>query len=400
MADSAEAAKAVEPHAPDAGLGLRKGASPHEAATALSQRRKRVAGSIATLQPVAPGDAPKQPEEMARDAAESQGNGQDQAPEAQDGAQTAPTEGDDTREPVEEAGAQDFPTTLRGFAEALEVDVDDLSQALTIEGPNGEEISISELRAGHLRQSDYSRRQDELADQRREFEAERTRTLERAKQQIEVAENWLGVVATALQAGPSDAELANLASTDIERYHVEKARRDNLLSAYNQVVAQRQQMVDKANQEASDAKAKMVETEKAALVRMSQDKSSGVPSPNDPEKWPIFEGKMRQYLGSAGFPEKDVSEFLMPGNWSASQVRIIADAMYGREVRQNGAGAGKKVKHLPKVLKPGAPKDRQQSNAEVIAKARQRLQRQAKGREGDRNAVALLRAKRAARKSG
>jgi hypothetical protein len=328
---------------------------------------------------------------MARDA-ESQGDGAD--------VPTASTESVEASTPPEDAGASDFPTTLRGLAEALEVDVEDFSQALTVEGPNGEEISIKDLTAGNLRQSDYSRNQDKLAEERRTFEAERDRTLERAKQQVEQSENWLGVLSNALQAGPSDAEMATLANTDPGRYVAEKARRDNLMAAYNQVVTQRQQTIEKSRQDDQNGRLKAMETERQNLVRMSQDKSSGIPSPADPEKWPVFEGKIRQYLGNVGFAEKDVGDFLTPGGWTAAQVKVISDAMYGRSVRTDGAGIGKKVKTLPKTMKPGAPKDRQQSNSDMVAKARARLLKQNSGRAGDRNAIALLRANRAARKSG
>ena len=398
MADSAEATTAEPQNPPvDPGLGLRKGASPHEAATALSDRRRRVAANTAPPRdaaqepPAEPEQKAEQTDETARDAAESQGaeagvpDGAD-ASQAQDGA--------------EDTGAADFPTTLKGLAEALEVDYDDFANGLTVTrkiAGQDQEISVAEAVEGYLRQSDYSRRQNELADESRQKQAELDQTLERARQQIETAENWLGVIGNALQAGPNDAELAQLVNTDPERYHAEKARRDNLLGAYNHVVNEREKAAGQARQEADNAKAKAVEAEVQNLERMSRDKNSGIPSPRG-ENWPAFEGKIRQYLGSVGFADKDVASFLTPGNWNANQVRIISDAMYGQELRQKGAGAGKKVRNLPKVMKPGQPKDRQQSNADKINQARARLRRNNKGREGDWNAVALLRAQRSAQK--
>lgn len=396
----AEAVKTVAPQVPDEGLGLNRGARPHEAAKALSERRKRVAGAVAPPKLVAPNDTTEPTQEMARDGAESQGEGQE-APQAQ-------TEGEDIAEPAggedpDEAGSGDFPTTFSGLAEALGADPDDLANGLTItKKVNGQdyEISVAEALEGYQRRQDYSRNQDELANARREFETERERTLERAKQQTTMAENWLGVVHGAIQAGPTDAQLSELATSDPDRYVQEKARRDNLVNAYNQVAYSRQQAIEKANQEAETSKAKLVEGERQSLVQLSRDKGSGVPDPSDPEKWPVFEGKIRQYLGTVGFADKDIGEFLSPGGWTAQQVKIIADAMYGRTVRQKGAGVGEKVKHLPKVRKPGMPKDRKQSNEAIVAGARKRLAQNNRGRTGDWNAVALLRAQRAAQKGG
>ena len=208
----------------------------------------------------------------------------------------------------------------------------------------------------------------------------------------------MGVLAGAIHAGPTDAELAALATTDPDRYIAENARRDNLVKAYNHVAYQRQAMTEKATKETEDNRAKVFEEQRQALVRISRDRSSGVADPTDPEKWPVFEGKVRAYLGKKGFSEKDVGDFLAPGSWTAPQMAIIADAMYGQSVRQKGAGAGEKVRHLPKVMKPGAPRDHRESNAEKVTAARKRLQNQNAGRRGEQNAIALLRAQRAARK--
>lgn len=383
-------AATVEP-SPQQGLDLQKGASPHEAAKALSERRKRVGGS--TKPPVDPNKQEAPTQEIARPA-ESQGDEAEASPASTEPEEViAPSDGDTP----DEAGASDFPTTVRGLAEALEVDPDDFVTGITID-VNGEEIPISELRAGHLRQSDYSRSQDKLAEERRTFEAERDRTLERAKQQVETAENWMGVLSKALEAGPSEAEMATLAQTDPGKYVAEKARKDNLMNAYNQVATERQGMIQNSQKEQHDARMKAMDSERQQLVRMSQDKSTGIPNPNDHEKWAGFEGKIRNYLTNVGFQEPQVAEFLTPGGWTAPQVKIIADAMRGKAVLEDGAGVGKKVKHLPKTLKPGAPKDRQQSASDKIAKARSRLRKQNTGRAGDQNAIALLRAQRQARK--
>ncbi len=383
---------ATNPPAPEGDLGIRSGASMAEASNALAQRRKQKAK--AAVQPAEPSG---QPDENNRSSADSQGG--QEAQEAPSGADDVSEPDGSGEQPATEAG--DFPTTFSGLAEALGADSNDLAYGLTAPVKiNGQEleISIGEALEGYQRQQDYTRRTQELSEAQRSFEAERDQILERAKQQINTAENWLGVVAGAIQAGPTDAELAAMATTDPDRYIAEKARRDNLTAAYQHVALQRQAMAEKAGKEVEASKAKVFEEQRQALVRMSRDRSSGVADPTDPEKWPAFEGKVRAYLGKKGFSEKDVGDFLSPGAWTAPQMAVIADAIYGQTVRQKGAGAGEKVRQLPKVMMPGAPKDRTESNKEKVAAARKRLQTQNTGRRGDQNAIALLRAQRQARK--
>lgn len=391
-------AKTADPQASEAPK-LQTGAGAHEAASFLSDRRKHSRNNVQALRSADPAGGEEQTGETERIAedAKSQGGESEETLEAR---QTG-EEGVTGEQPGgEETGTDDFPSTLAELAGALEVDVSDLAQGLTVtRRVNGrdEEISIAEAVEGSMRQSDYSRLQNELAQSRQSFEAERESNLERAKQHDEAVQNWLGVVANALQMGPSDSDLVALAQSDPDRYAQVKAHREMLMNAYRQVDGQRQHMIEDARKKSEEASVQNLMAQRDSLTRMSRDKTSGIPDPNDAQKWPVFEGEMRQYLGHAGFTPQDVAAFLSPGNWKAEQVRVIADAMYGRQLRQQGGGVAKKVKHLPKVIKPGTPKDRASSNADKVANARNNLKRQNKGRAGDRNAVALLRANRRAK---
>ncbi len=389
-------AQAAEPQAPEAVPEVQHGSTDREAAKVLAERRKRATRNAiqhmreSSAEPAADQGQPDETERIAD--AKSQGQDQDD-PQVQEASETE-SEGDG------DTGATSFPTRLTELAEALEVDAGDLAQALTVtRRVNGhdEEISIADAVEGTLRQSDYSRLTNELAQSRKEFETERESALERAKQQDEMVQTWLGVVANALQAGPSDAELNSLLQTDPDRYHQLVAHRNSLNTAFQQVQAQRQMQMQEAQKNAETARSAAVLEQREVLSRMSQNKASGIPNPHDAQKWSAFEGEMRQYLGNAGFTPQDVEQFLQPGNWQASQIKVIADAMYGQSLRQKGGGVAKKVKHLPKPLKPGSPKDRATSNREKIDAARKRLQRNSSGQAGVDNAVALLRAKRAAR---
>ncbi len=380
---------------------LHPGASDRDAVTFLKENRKRTKAAIQSVKPsesVDAADVEEQPDEVDRiasDVADAKPEGEGQE------ALEALTEGDETSE-SEDAGSFDIPTNFDDLAAALEVDPADLAQALTVKRTvNGQVIeeSIEDLRLGALRQSDFSRSMDELAQSRRDFESERTSALERAKQHDDMVSNWMGVLANALQMGPSDADLVQLAQTDPDRYTQVKAHREALVNAYRQVEYQRKDAHEKAQKEADDLRVRSVNEQRQALVNLSRDKTTGIPNPDDPTKWAAFEGEMRNYLKGRGFSDDQVGSFLSPGGWEASQVAVIADAMLGRQMRQKGKGIAKKVKHIPKVLKPGVPKDRKSSAQEKIEAARARLRGQGSGAQGAANAVALLKAKRAGRKA-
>ena len=82
------------------------------------------------------------------------------------------TDKDETKDESEEM----LPGSVNELAEAFGIDADDLRKQLrdtiVVDGEKSE-LSLHEIRRGHLRESDYTRKTQELAEQRKALEAER-----------------------------------------------------------------------------------------------------------------------------------------------------------------------------------------------------------------------------------
>lgn len=290
----------------------------------------------------------------------------------------APTEADSEVEAT--ASLEDIPTSWDGLAEAMGVDPRDLAEVLTTKAKiNGKEVDISVWEAvqGYQRQSDYDRRQGELAEQRKAFEAEREQIIGEAQTQMQVASQWLQVLGQQLQAGPSDAELAQMAHSDPDGYVAAKAHREQLVNAYNQVVHQQQAMKQHAEQQAQQVRAKEFESEKAELLSMARNKASGLPDLTNAEELSKFQGRVSGYLQGLGFSDGEIGQFLSPGGWKAKQIAIINDAMRYRDMMKSQQGVGEKIKGKPKVVLPKAGQQRSRNAAaqENVQNAIKRLSR-------------------------
>ena len=124
------------------------------------------------------------------------------APEEDNAAATDALEAETTEEVVEEAEAseemeatEEDNSVVEGSEEELEVEEDAESsedESFDILGAivevDGEEITVEELKAANLRQRDYTRKTQELAEQRKTLEAQYSE-IERERAELEVEQS-------------------------------------------------------------------------------------------------------------------------------------------------------------------------------------------------------------------
>ena len=210
---------------------------------------------------------------------------------------------------------------------------------------SGETIQTTkeDLAGSYLRQSDYTRKTQELAEERREFE----------RQKVEV-ENYLreqvNQVAQFAQQEPDEQYWANLYEEDpigapkIERdYRMAKEQREKLIQ--QQQVREQQLFRQKVEQEAQ---------------RLPQ----LIPQWADPKVYDAEKNELSRFLVGQGFDPKDVGMVS-----DAKLVHMLYKGMRMIQLETNAPKVkSKKVVGKPKVIKPGSAKPKTRPKSE-LAKA-------------------------------
>jgi hypothetical protein len=251
----------------------------------------------------------------------------------------------------EEAGEEpdeiELPSSITDLAEALGVPVDDL---LNIRAKVGdEELSLSELQRGHLRESDYTRKTQALAEERRAVDAAN----QQAQARIQARESKLADLETALQsqfdAGYSEDNLEAIAENygySSEEYARSKETAERQRMALDAVKQER----DRTRQEATDT-----QTRAMAEFRGAQQKNLLSRRPNlaKPEELQTFEGGIKEYMAARGLSDEETTRFF--ATFDDRHLQIIEDAKAYRDMT-TGKSKSNKLKTLPKITRPGQSK--------------------------------------------
>lgn len=217
----------------------------------------------------------------------------------------------------------------------------DLSTTIEVDG---EEITIEELRSGHLRQKDYTRKTQELAEHRRAVEA---KDQEMDRERAEYAQLLPALAERIQQAAEQEPDWDTLYDTDpvmaakAERqWRKEQEARTAQLQA---VQAEQQRMQQIAAQKQQQMQQSYLEQQRHILPDI-------IPEWRDKKVAATEATQIRDFLLGEGFSEQDVS-----GMSNATLVKLARKAMlYDRgETRANEVKA-KPKKPRAKILKSGS----------------------------------------------
>ena len=203
------------------------------------------------------------------------------------------------------------------------------------------EVPLDELLKGYSRTADYTRKTQEIADQRKVVEAERAKIEEAAKLRDTYAQR-LSVIEQMLNQQDSGEDLATLKETDPIGYatrvaeQVEREKQLNAVRAEQQRLAQQQQ-------------AEQAERLKAHLAQEAQKLSEAIPQFSDPVKGQALKADIRNYAkNTLGFSDQELSAAYD----SRAILSIYKSMMYDKLVGSKPEMT-KKVNQAPKMLKPG-----------------------------------------------
>ena len=300
------------------------------------------------------------------------------APEEDNAAATDALEAETTEEVVEEAEASEEMeateetdnSVVEGSEEELEVEEDAESsedESFDILGAivevDGEEITVEELKAANLRQRDYTRKTQELAEQRKTLEAQYSE-IERERAQYA---QMLPALQQRLEQKEQEPDWDTLYDTDptmAAKAERQWRKQQDEREAQMQAVQAEQQRLQKLQQQ------KMQQMQEQYVSQQREILPEVIPEWRDSKVAAQEATQIRDFLLGEGFTEQDIG-----GLTNATLVKLARKAMlYDRGETRVTAAKAKPKKARAKTLKSGskASQPRPKSDAQkAIQNAKQ-----------------------------
>jgi hypothetical protein len=233
------------------------------------------------------------------------------------------------------------------------------------------EVPLEELLKGYSRTADYTKKTQELAENRKAVEAERAKIQEASRLRDTYAER-LAVIEQMLNQTEKAEDLSVLKETDPIGYAVkvaEQAEREKQLAAVRE---ERQKLAQKQQAEQSERLQAHLASEAAKL-------REAIPEMSDEIKGETVKREIRDFAKSIGFSDQELAAV-----YDSRAVLTLYKAMQYDKLMKGKSEATKKVVQAPKMLKPGTstPEARE---TEQVKKMRQQLRK-----SGNKNDAARL----------
>jgi hypothetical protein len=228
---------------------------------------------------------------------------------------------------------------------------DDTSVAETIELPDGTKIDRDEVVKGYLRQSDYTRKATEVADQRKTLEAETTRL-------SGITEAFIDHLSKMIPPPPDQA----LAYRDPNAYTRQKAAHDAAVAQVQKIVETGEKVKETSKKLSAEDRQKLVREENAKLAER-------FPQTADEKGREAFFNAAAEAAQAAGFSMDELS--------AVTDHRMFALAHYakiGMEAQEKSKKAKSKAEKAPPAT-PNKPASNKRQGAARNREAMKKLSR-------------------------
>lgn len=315
-----------------------------------------------------PALGPDQGEEVPEEAPE----GEDREVEPEEADEDFEPEGDEPEELADDEAAE---------AEDGDSDLDlDQTITVTVDGEE-QEVTLEEARNGYMRTAAFTRKTQELADQRRQVQEVAQEIRAEREQYADALEN-VEQVLDALQPEKPDPSLRENNPREYARQMEAYEKQQERIEA---VQEEREAAQEQNQQEAMRARQRRLAEERELL-------EAAIPQLADPEKGPEIRNEMVETAQDEyGFQPEELAQVD-----DHRALRLLYDAMRYRELEEQGQNVTKKDRGTSKkgskskTLKPGSSKATKESQAKSrksrqSEEARERLAK--RGRVEDATAV-------------
>ena len=237
----------------------------------------------------------------------------------------------------------------------------------------GEEkdVTLDDLVKSYQLGADYTKKTQEIAEQRRAIEAERAAT-EESRQLRDAYAQRLQAIEQFLAQQQSEDDLEMLKETDPIGYAVRVAELSQKEKQLTAVRAEQQRIAQQQQAEYQQNLQKFVQNEMAKL-------SQALPDFADADKAQAIRSDLRKFANGIGYSDEELSQV-----YDSRHVQVLYKAMQYDKLMQSKPQITKKVNEAPKMLKPGVAKAKS-SEADALKKDKARLRQS--GRVADAAAI-------------
>jgi len=228
------------------------------------------------------------------------------------------------------------------------------------------EVDVDELIKGYSRTSDYTKKTQALAEQRKAIEAEKSKVEEAARLRDQYAQR-LQVIEQMLTQSPQE-DLAALKETDPIGYAVKMAEQ---VEREKQLSAVRQERMQLAQRQQAEQQQRL----QSHLSQEAERLRAAIPDMADEVKGEVVRKEIKDFARSIGFSEQELSQV-----YDHRAVLTLYKAMQYDKLQKSKPATAKRVAEAPKTLRPGTV---QQSNPDQDAVKKLKGQLKKTGKQRD-----------------
>ena len=236
-----------------------------------------------------------------------------------------------------------------------EVEGDDADvYAVKVDGQDVE-VSLNELLAGYSRQSDYTRKTQELATERKQLEEATNQYMEEIQQNSAVREQY--IQATGQFIAQAHSNLEQYTKIDWKALKeddpIEYVTKRDEFREYQGRIQHAQRLQQQAAAEAQEEQGMMLEQHVAREHELMVEK---VPEWADQEKRSALAGKIKGYADTQGFTAEEIGSLS-----DHRSLNVLIKAMK-YDALEKGGIRDKKIRNKPKLVKSGTSRTKDAAN--------------------------------------
>ena len=240
-------------------------------------------------------------------------------------------------------------------------------QTFTVKASGEEkEVTFDELVSGYQLGSDYTKKTQELAENRKAVEAEAKAIIE-AQQVRDTYAQRLQAVEQLLTMNDSPEDIASMKENDPIGYAVKVAEMTEKKEQLEAVRAEQQRIAQQQQADRAQAMQKQIAQESAKLAAV-------LPEFSDKAKGEQIRNEIRNYGKSVGFTDDELSQV-----YDSRHVLVLHKAAMYDKLQKSKPGVQKKVANAPKMVKSGTKV--KQGNNDVQRRQKQQLKGSGKVRD-------------------
>ena len=203
------------------------------------------------------------------------------------------------------------------------------------------EVTVDELIKNYQLGADYTKKTQELAENRKAVEAEAKAILEAKQVRDTYAQRLQAIEQFLTQGQDSSEDLAYMKENDPIGYAVKVAELTEKKEQLAQVRAEQQRIAQQQQAEHQQTMARQVQQEAQKLSQV-------LPEFSDPTKGEQIRNEIRNYGKSVGFTEQELSQV-----YDSRHVLMLHKAMMYDKLQKSKPAVNKKVAQAPKMVKSG-----------------------------------------------